>query len=559
MGLLKRLTEGGQVWAHRMRMTRQVIKIALLISFLISAGSFIINMARIPPVCFQALGYFIKSKTLGRVNEEISVDAEFWKKATRQAHAKETLSLKSKAVEAVCKRYVDLLGNKTSEHFTSAGKLGIFSFVGILSFFCLQGWRARRKRLLEGKAIVPDWRLALTLKLSGNASPIKIGSLPLVKGTETQHILISGATGMGKTNAIHHILAEIKNNKQRAIIIDTSGELVQRYYREGKDVLLNPLDPRGAPWHPWCEGSEKTDFKALANGFIPSTYREEENFWRKGAQEVFYSALIEKSQEKKTSSLTRILLYDSLSTLSTVLKGSAATPYLDLSSEKTAGSVRAVASGFLECLELIRDTETPFSIKEWVQNENSDSWLFLSSTVKQRASMIPLLSAWLSIAIQGLLQMQPDPNRRLWFILDELPRLSRLNDLEAFITEARKYGGCGILAIQSPSQLEAIYGKEITRTIIGNVGTRIAFAEYDPEIAQLISRSFGEKEVNESQEAISYGAHEMRDGVNLSFQNKASPCVSPSAIQSLNPHEAFVKFPGKYPISKIKLDLLDIS
>jgi len=130
-----------------------------------------------------------------------------------------------------------------------------------------------------------------------------------------------------------------------------------------------------------------------------------------------------------------------------------------------------------------------------------------------------------------------------------------LAELTDFITEARKYGGCGLLAIQSPSQLEAIYGKEITRTIIGNVGSRIAFAEYDPEIAQLISRSFGEKAVKELQEAMSYGVHEMRDGVNLSFQNKASPCVSPSVIQSLNPHEAFVKFPRKYPIGKIKLEL----
>jgi len=112
------------------------------------------------------------------------------------------------------------------------------------------------------------------------------------------------------------------------------------------------------------------------------------------------------------------------------------------------------------------------------------------------------------------------------------------------------------LIIQSPSQLEAIYGKEILRSLIGDVGTRIAFAEYDPEIAQLISRSFGEKEVNESQEAISYGAHEMRDGVSLSFQSRSSPCVSPSMIQSLSPHEAFVKFPGKYPFSKTKLELL---
>jgi hypothetical protein len=44
-------------------------------------------------------------------------------------------------------------------------------------------------------------------------------------------------------------------------------------------------------------------------------------------------------------------------------------PNLDLSSEKTAGSIRSVAGSFLECLEYIQDAEFPFSIREWVQEE----------------------------------------------------------------------------------------------------------------------------------------------------------------------------------------------
>lgn len=164
--------------------------------------------------------------------------------------------------------------------------------------------------------------------------------------------------------------------------------------------------------------------------------------------------------------------------------------------------------------------------------------------------MIPLLSAWLSVGVSSLLQLKPDAKRRLWFVIDELPRLHQVKDLENFLTESRKYGGCGLLAIQSPSQL-AIYGNAVTSTLLGNCATRIAFAEHDALIAEKISRGFGSKEMRESQQALSYGSHEMRDGVNLSYQTRTSSVISPTALQSLNILEAFIKLPGNLPMVKI--------
>lgn len=448
-----------------------------------------------------------------------------------------------------------MTGNQILHSLELTTSLGSYTFGGAILFFLLRGWRARQKQHVEGKKIISSRRLALKLKLLRRASPIKLGTIPLLKDTETHHILVSGATGTGKTNAFHTLLPQIRNLQQRAIIVDLTGEYVEKYYRHGKDILLNPFDQRSVSWHPWCEGIDHVSLKSLAQSFIPSSFREEENFWRKGAQEVFFAALKETAFPAKTSTLTKLLLHDSLGTLAMVLKGTAATAYLDLSSEKTAGSVRAVASSFLECLELLPDTETPFSIRDWVAKEDSDSWLFLCCTPQQRASVSSLISAWLSLGISSLLQLPPSHDRRLWFVLDELPKLNRLKDLENFFTKSRKFGGCGLLAIQSPAQLETIYGRDVTSTLLGNCATRVAFAEYDAMIAERISKTFGQKEIRESQEALSYGAHEMRDGVNISYQTKSSSVVSPTALQSLGKLEAFVKLPGSLPISRIKLPL----
>lgn len=558
MEILKTITEGGQIWAHRVRMAKQVLKIASCVSLVISAVFFCYRLTKIPSFHYQAAFYYLNAKILSLPEDTVIVSGKFWGRMNRQHITQNHLSLKATTVAKACEKHASSVGNQISNNIDLTAKQGSYAFLASIIFFLFRGLRSRKKQHIEGKKIISNRKLALKLILSGQTSPIKFGSIPLVKGTETQHILISGATGSGKTNAYHTLLPQIRKLRQRALIVDITGEFVEKYYRPDKDVLINPFDRRSVSWHPWCECSEDADFKAMAQSFIPSSYKDDDNFWRDGAQEIFYAALKETSFRTKTSTLSKLLLYDSLATLSTFLKGTSAASYLDLSSEKTSGSFRAVAATFLKSLEFLPDTENPFSIRRWVTEEKPDSWLFLCCTPKHRASITSLLSAWLSIGISSLLQLKPDHHRRLWVAIDELPKLNRLKPLESFLTESRKFGGCGLLAIQSPAQLESIYGREMTSTLIGNCATRIAFAEYDAMIAERISKSFGNKEIRESQEALSYGAHEMRDGVNLSYQTKTSAVVSPTALQSLDTMEAFVKLPGTRPVSKIKLKLQNI-
>jgi type IV secretory pathway TraG/TraD family ATPase VirD4 len=129
-------------------------------------------------------------------------------------------------------------------------------------------------------------------------------------------------------------------------------------------------------------------------------------------------------------------------------------------------------------------------------------------------------------------------------------------DLEMLVCEGRKFGACALLAMQSPAQIEGIYGRESARTIFGNCLTRVAFGEQDPDVSKQISAMFGEKEVQEFQEGISYGAHQMRDGVNLSQQKRSRAVVSPSDIQSLRPLEFYLRSSGNLPVVKQKLAIV---
>jgi type IV conjugative transfer system coupling protein TraD len=556
MSLIETITEGGQTWAHRIRMLRQVIKLAMMFSFIIGLIVFVCLLLDKPLFLYQSTWYYLKANTLGIISGEITVNADFWEDIAKERYFSEYPLLPSHKVEAFTQPYAKYLYEHILRDISRTSPIACISFIALLCFFFIRGLRGKRKQHISGRKISSAFYVALKLKLTGKASRFQIGSIPLVKGTETQHILVSGGTGSGKTNCFNHLLPQIRNAGQRALIVDTTGGFVERYYRPGKDILLNPFDPKGVSWHPWVECLDLFDYDALAESFIPQSYTQSENYWRIASRSLFSALLQKLSNTQETSELNRWILFESLAKLCSFVQGTKAGAYLDMSSERTAGSIRTVATTFLQCLEHVQNTTTPFSIRRWVQEENSDSWLFLSCKPSQRAVLNPLLACWFSVAARSLLQMKPDLNRRLWFVIDELPSLNRLNELESFLAESRKYGGCGLFAFQSPAQIENIYGQSTAKTIIGNCMTKIIFAEQDPQIAEMLSRSIGEREIKEYQEGLSYGAHETRDGVSLSLQVKKQPLVSASDIQSLDKNQAYIKLPGNVSISKLKLNII---
>ncbi|MBA2368061.1 MAG: type IV secretion system DNA-binding domain-containing protein [Candidatus Protochlamydia sp.] len=185
--------------------------------------------------------------------------------------------------------------------------------------------------------------------------------------------------------------------------------------------LLNPYDIRGLPWHPWAECQDQLDIESLAEGFIPQSYSENDNYWGSAARSLFSSVLWKLRASQQTSELTNQLLFESLANLAAFVQGTKAAAHIDLNSEKTAGSIRSVATTFLSCLEHLPDTVSPFSIRNWVENESDDSWLFLYCRPIQRSALYPFLTCWFSIATRSLMQMAPCLDRRLWFVIDELP------------------------------------------------------------------------------------------------------------------------------------------
>lgn len=107
----------------------------------------------------------------------------------------------------------------------------------------------------------------------------------------------------------------------------------------------------------------------------------------------------------------------------------------------------------------------------------------------------PLLAAIFHMIVARNVS-RPTPRREpLVVSIDELPTLY-LPQLVNWLNENREDGFCGILGFQNISQLEKVYGKELTRAIIGGCGTKVVFNPQDTESAKYFSDLLGEEEVN---------------------------------------------------------------
>ena len=192
-------------------------------------------------------------------------------------------------------------------------------------------------------------------------------------------------------------------------------------------------------------------------------------FWVTAARQLFSNGagVFWKQGVKDNRVLVDHLLKTELTALAPVMEGTVAQSIVDPENPKTALSVRAMLTANLSALEFLPDTGKPFSIRDWISDEDRDGFLFLTSRGDQHASLRGLISTWLEIAVNAMLSLAQDDGRRIWVILDELPTLHQVPSLQPGLAESRQFGGCFVLGVQVASALRDLYGRNGAETISG--------------------------------------------------------------------------------------------
>jgi type IV conjugative transfer system coupling protein TraD len=544
----KNFTRGGQITLHNIRMFFQIMDKVTWISigiFLIA--TFCISWTVVTSYERYVFSEYMCSAVMPILDSSAATDF------TQPNGSVTSVKYTDINESAMVKEIVRIVGIKLLRAIMIGLFISIFSGYGISQWLKKRGLSQTEDIPVKGDTILSKEATRDLITKQKINSDLTLAGLPLIKDKETSHFLFHGTVGSGKSTAIKELLDQIRGRGERAIIYDKGCDFMEEFFLPDHDILLNPMDNRGEAWDLWQECRDSADFDNLAAAQIPMPLSTADPFWINAAKTIFSAAAFEmrKDSDRSVLKLLKYLLTADLDVLQTYLKGTVAETLVSEKIEKTAISIKSVLATYLKSMKYIKEGKSAFSIRQWVQNDAGSNWLFITSLGDKHETLKPLITSWLDIAINTLLSLPKDYNRRIWIILDEVTSLQQLPYLTQTLAESRKFGGCAILGLQNISQLSKLYGQDGAREISSLINTRAMFRQPDPDVAKWSALNFGETITDEVREGLSYGANTMRDGISINRVETTKAVINFSEVMSLGDLQAFLRLPGKFPITSI--------
>jgi hypothetical protein len=354
---------------------------------------------------------------------------------------------------------------------------------------------------------------------------------------EWLHFSIMGDTGSGKSVLIAQILEQVRERDEPAIIYDPAMEFIPRYYRNGHDLILNPLDARSPFWSPSDELTNPHDALAVAESLFPDKEREQ-RFFTEGPRKIFAELL----QFRPTPGQ----LVHWMSHPEEIDRRLAGTPLAPLINPEAASQRSGVLSelnmvgGALQLLPKREETRATWSAAAWARERQG--WLFISSTPETHPILLPLMSMWLDLLVLRLSSAEPHwaKGHPVWMVIDEVASLHKLPKLEMALTQSRKSNVRMVLGFQGRSQLDHLYGLK-AEVMLSQPATKIFLKTTEPRASKWISQCIGDITIERLREGVTAAVHDGRDSMNYWTDRRIEPLVMDSEIAGLEPLNGYLK------------------
>lgn len=430
--------------------------------------------------------------------------------------------------------------------------------------------RRRRKqeelladRIVTGTRIVTEVELARMTAMASSPLALRLGSVTIPHRLETRHIAMAGTTGSGKTTALRQWLDAIERRGEAALVYDTSGEFIAHYYDPARgDVILNPFDQRGAFWDPFAEIKHPADAARIARYLVNETGDRDKDVWLDTARNLVANILRTLWQEGRC---TLLALLDALQAmpreeLERWLAHTSSARTFEKDADKATASVLFMLAKAVNMLMFLRsdprEGEVSFSFASFFakidQHKGRKPWIFVPRKEDYFEAVKPLMALWLECAASAVLGLPPSDTRRLWFLLDELPDLPRVDNLVRLLPEGRKFGASVILTFQTIGQMRERYGHEGAEALLGCCNSKLFQQLADQASREWASETIGNAEVEISTMSETFDPKTGRPQRSLSSTRQIRPTVLESELR-LPPHMGYLLLPDGLPVAKIRL------
>jgi hypothetical protein len=399
------------------------------------------------------------------------------------------------------------------------------------------------------------------------AFQLTLAGLPIAKSDETKHFKIIGTTGTGKSTAIGEIMGRALARGDRAVIADPDGGYMHRFYDASRgDVILNPFDERSVKWDLFAEINTPYDVDQLARSLISDQVGSDRS-WR-GYARTFFTAVTRQAREAgvtDVAELYRLLVAADSKELRAMVYATPAQPFLEEQNGRMFDSIRSVTSSAVGVLEYVAQQKGPaFSIRHWVAEERPGV-LFMPYKAGQIAGLRSAISGWMRLAVfetmDGPNEATADPGgpeRRLWFVVDELDALGQIDGLKDALARLRKFGGRCILGFQSLAQVSSTYGQGDAHTLVENCGNTLILrcsASEGGGTAKFASQLIGDREVLRTTVTKSRRLTEVLGSISHGQSHSLEAAVLPAQIEQLPDLTGYLKRASEPEWQHVRLQL----
>ena len=192
--------------------------------------------------------------------------------------------------------------------------------------------------------------------------------------------------------------------------------------------------------------------------------------------------------------------------------------------------------------------KTTFNINDLQQNNNPIS-LYLCIPDVDTSRCKRFVQIFITCIVKHLTDdYRKNYKHHLLFILDEFPQLGRLKAVEESMVYSLKYHISFHLVVQSISQLQSdeAYGREQTKTILGNMSILDIKKVFDIDTAKWVSEMLGKKTLIFSNTTKNYKNMSLfNQGSNLSIKEEERQLMTPTEIINMPSDEEIVIIANK--------------
>ena len=363
---------------------------------------------------------------------------------------------------------------------------------------------------------------------------LTIAGIPLPASVEQQHILLAGSPGSGKSEALKTLIAQVRaRNTDGAVIHDPTGEMVALFYDAKRgDLIINPLDTRHAPWDLWSDlqpGEEAN----LAKAIIPSATGDNKYF--SDAAQALLEVLFQ--QTSNIDDLVKAGLGESAQELVERLERAGMGGLAG--NVKTFGSVRGNLAPYLRSLALLPPVPPGLGINlEEFCEKPKGRFIFLLTRRRNKDALRPLHQLFLTQVVSTATSLRPDPARRIWLFLDELPELMPSDAVATSLSQGRKFGLSSVLAVQEVGQMYDRVGQYEARALLSMPKTRLILRVGDGESAEAMSKEIGDRQIQREQKSYSQApaggdSRGQRNTTSTTWQTTTERAGLPAEIMAL--------------------------